>query len=127
MIIMKITYSSMIFNSGGINMGKLAFENATIGFDKAGLSKVLDDVRIEVIENAQKKMTDSFDLLIEKVDAAWQGQSAENFKKLMAYHKQTVSDAIGSCYGVLRAEMVEMMNAMSELDEQLVSFNGGAE
>ena len=106
-------------------MGKLTIEGATIGFDNAGFGKLLNDIKVEVIDKAQRQMTNSFGELIDRVDSVWQGQSAENFKKLMEFHEKTVYDAIGSCYGILRSEMVEVMRAMAELDDKLVSYSGG--
>ncbi len=100
--------------------GNLTIEGATVGYDTDGVTKMINDVRISVVDEAAKKLTDSVETLNAEIDQIWVGQSADTFKENMKLDVETISQALKESFGVLVAEVSQIVREMNRVDEQLI-------
>lgn len=98
----------------------LNIEGASIGFDSNNVETALNNLNIKVIQDTINKMNSSMSQLRDAVDAAWIGESAEQFKKNMETDKEKISQALNDTYEVLKSEMYQIVNEMAAADQELV-------
>lgn len=99
----------------------LNIEGATIGFDANNVETALNNLNTRVIQDTINKMNSSMSTLRETVDSAWVGQSAEIFKDNMETDKEMISKGLNDAYDVLKSEMYQIVNEMTEADEGLLN------
>lgn len=98
----------------------LNIEGASIGFDVNNVETALNNLNTRVINDTIVKMNNSMSKLRDYVDSAWVGASAEQFKKNMESDKTKVTQALEETYQVLKSEIYQIVNEMSQADEALV-------
>lgn len=98
----------------------LTIEGATIGFDANEIQALLNDMNTKCIEATINKMSQGMSDLRTTVDSAWVGASAEQFKKNMETDRETISKALNDSFNVLKGELNNIVNKMSEMDENLI-------
>lgn len=98
----------------------LTIEGATVGYDVAGVQKLLVDIKTQVIEEASKKMKSSLSTLNAAVDEVWAGHSADTFKKNMKTDVNSICNALDKTYDALYSEVNQIIKAMGQVDQNLV-------
>lgn len=101
-------------------MAQLDITGATIGYDERNIQTALNNLNRDVIQDAIGKMTDYMQNLIDAVNAAWVGKSAETFKSNMMFDKNMVCKGLQDSYNILENEMHQIVNEMSKVDAALV-------
>lgn len=102
----------------------LTIEGATIGYDENNVQTALNNLNRVVIQDAINEMNSAMDDLYTAVNDAWVGNSAEAFKDNMQYDKNTICTGLNESYQVLENEMNQIVNEMSNVDENLVERRG---
>lgn len=98
----------------------LEIKDATVGYNEQGVRSLLDDIRANVIEEAESKLESSETKLIEALDDIWVGKSADAFKSNMHEDILTVRQALESAYKALEIEIYNARSAMGNVDANLV-------
>lgn len=101
-------------------MAQLDITGATIGYDERNIQTALNNLNRDAIQAAMQKMTDAMQTLVDAVNAAWVGKSAETFKSNMYFDKDMVCKGLQDSYNVLENEMHQIVNEMSKVDAALV-------
>ena len=101
-------------------MAALTIENATVGYDSDKVATLMSDIRANVIDSASQAMTDSLEALNTAVDQAWAGHSAKVFKENMQKDVDTVKKALDDTYTVLHNEIIQIVKAMHQVDQELI-------
>lgn len=106
----------------------LTIDKATVGFDRTNVTKALQNLHTECIEDTITTMDNELATLDDAVDAGWVGQSAETFKNNMRADVKMISENLRAAYNLLESQMHQIVNNMEEVDQNLVQKrNGGAE
>ena len=98
----------------------LDINSATVGYDAEGIAELMNQIKAEVIEQAQNKLKESEATLDEALDAIWAGKSEETFKSNMHEDVLVVCDALDKAYDTLYAEVYKAGAAMGNVDAELV-------
>lgn len=106
-------------------MGRLDISGADYGFDESGSYKALENINEQIIKKVIEQMEASVGDLMEAVDAAWVGPSAEIFKDNVYTDLNAIEygieDARQKIYEVFSKTQQEMYNA----DEQILTKREG--
>lgn len=98
----------------------LEIKDATVGYDEQGVRSLLNDIKANVIEEAENKLESSESKLIEALDDIWAGRSADTFKSNMHEDILTVRQALEGAYRALETEIYNARSAMGNVDDNLV-------
>ena len=99
----------------GVSMGK-----ATVGYNRAGVQKLLANIHASVITQAASKMKKNVNTLNSEVDRFWTGAGATQFKANMTSDVDAICNALNDSYASLQSEINAILNAMGEIDQNLV-------
>lgn len=98
----------------------LNIEGASIGFDANNVGQALTNLQTRVIDEANQRMDGKFEEVQDYVNKAWMGESAEAFKDNFFSDKEVVKQALEETHQALKSEMYSIVNAMAEVDQNLV-------
>lgn len=107
-------------------MPNLTIDNATVGYDTAGVRSLLDKIKAEVIHDAETAMKQKAINLFNAVDEVWRGVSAEKFKANMQQDIDKIIEALDASYNSLDAEVSQIAKAMGDVDVELVEARTAA-
>ena len=107
-------------------MPNLTIDNATVGYDTAGVRSLLDKIKADVIQEAERSMKQKAINLFNAVDEIWQGVSAEKFKGNMQQDIDKIIEALDASYNSLDAEVSQIAKAMGDVDVELVETRAAA-
>ncbi|MBQ6841578.1 MAG: hypothetical protein IJO63_05665 [Bacilli bacterium] len=102
----------------------LNIENATIGYNANEVQNALNNLNTKCIEDTKSTMRTRMSDLRSTVDAGWVGASADQFKKNMEADKDRICAALDEAFGILKGELTEIVNKMSEMDKSLIAKRG---
>ena len=98
----------------------LTIQGATIGVDANGIQALINELQTHVIDDTISAMNAAQSGLRDKVDAAWVGQSAENFKTNMETDKKVLETALKESFDTLKSELYNIASTIGEEDQSLV-------
>ncbi len=99
-------------------MSRLGIEGADYGFDEAGSEKALEEINEKVILEVINRMEGTVESLMDTVDDAWVGPSAEIFKDNFIEDLSTIE------YGIQKARQ-KLYNAFSAAQQQMFDADTG--
>jgi len=106
-------------------MSQLNIEGATYGFDEEGSKQALENINEQIIEKVIQKMKDSVDGLMDKIDAAWVGPSAEIFKDNLFEDFSTIEFGMESARVKLYAKFKHTQQDMFDADTGILNKRRG--
>ena len=98
----------------------LTITESTTGYDKSGITALLNKIHADVIIKASDQMKSGKEKLKETVDVCWQGHSAQVFKENLDTDVNNICEALEATYGSLVSELTQIQNAMGQVDQELV-------
>lgn len=98
----------------------LNIEGATIGYDENNMTRTLNNVHNNCVEQAKKGLRTNLSELNSSVNRCWVGQSAENFKSNMEHDVEEICKGLEAAYLGLEAEFKKVIAGLAEIDQQLV-------
>ena len=98
----------------------LTITESTTGYDKSGITALLNKIHADVIIKASDQMKSEKEKLKEKVDEIWQGHSAKIFKENLDTDVDNICKALDATYGALVSELRQIQDAMGQVDQELV-------
>lgn len=93
--------------------------NMAYGFDVAGVSQYLEDIKSGYLQEAHKALL-ATDPVKNKCDQLWEGKAKENFKKNFDKDAQHVAAQMVALYIALVGEINSIAQAMAEHDRDLI-------
>ena len=102
-------------------MSQLGIEGATIGYDATNVQQALNNIHRRCIVDAVSKMNSAYSDLVNAVNEAWVGQSAETFKGNIAWDIKKVTEGLNKSYDILESEMHQIVNELDKVDNELVT------
>ena len=97
-------------------MSGLGIENASIGYDEAGIAQVYEDIRANLIEETRNTLDQNVPVMSDNVDTYWRGASADAFKQKLADDTETVKAALKEIEEALKGEIEQMMYNVNNSD-----------
>ena len=98
----------------------LTIDNATDGYDPAGVDGLLQRIQIEVINEATLQMETKRKNLNDTLDDIWQGKSEKIFKSNMKYHIEIAKKSMEDAYDSMKTSVYQIIGRMYEVDQNLV-------
>ncbi len=99
----------------------LTIEGSDYGYDKNGLDEALNNIKVQVIEEASKEISDGIDNIINSVEEYWVGAGAEMFKNNLLTDKDYITKRLNAVYEEkLVANFNAFLKDMQENDQNLV-------
>lgn len=98
----------------------LTIENATVGYDANGIEQLLNNINTNVVEESHNKLGGGLNDLETTIEEIWRGESSTIFRNNMRDDVQKVEEAIDQVYDVLRGEISQIVEAMTQVDQNLI-------
>ena len=98
----------------------LTIQGADIGYDANEVQTALNNIRAQVIEEAQNQLRQQISDLENSVDEIWVGKSADNFKKNMQKDVNDICKGLDETYEMLKDEFNHITARMANIDATLV-------
>ena len=103
----------------------LDIENASIGYNEAGMTQVYNDIKANLIDDVIELLNANVPTLAANVDGYWKGLSADNFKTKILKDNETVVKALTQVGESLKTELDQMMyntnNSDATVAEQIAA------
>lgn len=96
--------------------GNLSIENATIGYDEAGMNQVYEDIKANLIDEVISTLDANIPTLTSNVDGYWVGASADAFKAKIEADTETVKTRLQEIEEALKGELDQMMYNVNNSD-----------
>ncbi len=99
----------------------LTIEGATHGVDTGGIAQLINDLKLDMVDNVISSMDKRLATLQTEVDAAWQGTSAEQFKTNMQIDKDNISKLLRDSEEELKKYLYDIANSTTDQDEEIAT------
>lgn len=98
----------------------LDIDSADIGYNQANLSKLIKEIKTQVIDEARQRLSKAANDLEKDLDPVWQGHSAKQFISNMHEDVNAINNALERGREALETELSQITNAMTQIDQELV-------
>ncbi len=93
--------------------------NATYGYDASGVQSFVNKLQTTCITDTINSIMLGLNDLNRAVDAAWQGASAEAFKKRMDTDADTVKNGLKEAEATMLSTISSVAQGIAEVDESI--------
>jgi len=97
----------------------LSIENATVGYDRSGLTALIEAIRVDCIETTITAINSGMEELRTSIEQVWIGHSAEKYKQKLDEDKEKVTNAINTIGEQIAADLAAAITQIDNVDNSI--------
>lgn len=97
----------------------LDISGATLGYDRNGLTKLIEDIQVNCIEETITAINDGMEFLLGEIENVWVGHSANGYRRKLEEDRDKVTSALQKVGEQIQTDLAAAIAQIDSVDQSI--------